>query len=40
MIFLAYEYGSTGGEKVFSSKYLAVARFNLAWLTGGSDKGE
>ena len=39
-IFLAYERGDTNGEKVFSSKYLSVARFNLAWLTGGSDTGK
>lgn len=39
-IYLAWENGATNGEKAFSSKYLSVARFDLAWLTDGADRGK
>jgi sialidase-1 len=36
-IYCFYERGSTDGKDIFATKYLAVARFNLEWLSGGKD---
>lgn len=39
-IYVAYEHGSIKDQKTFAPKYLAVARFDLAWLTDGKDTGK
>jgi sialidase-1 len=36
-IYCFYERGSTDGKDIFATKYLAVAHFNLEWLSDGKD---